>query len=286
MLAQIRGLEDQPAQVANRVLARALFGLEGYGLPPSGTAATVTRLGRADLAARFREAYAAPRLVLGVSGAVPAEAVLEEATRLFGGVAAGGAPSEPPPPPPHPVHARDGETCPTHQAHLLFGFLAPPVGAPDHLPLRVLNGVLGGGMSSRLFRTLRDEHGLAYSVGSVYPVRRRAGRLVIHIGTAPANVPAAEAGIRAAIDRLAAEPVPEDELERTETYLAGSFVLDRRTNARRSFQLAFYELMGVGADYAAAYPARVRGVPAAEVLRVARRHLVDPAVVVVGPRDA
>ncbi|HZS32011.1 MAG TPA: pitrilysin family protein [Methylomirabilota bacterium] len=286
LLAQIRGLEDQPAQVANRVLARALFGLEGYGLPPSGTAATVTRLTRADLAARFREVYVAPRLVLGVSGAVPAEAVLEEAAELFGDVATGTSPSEPPPPPPRPVHARDGETCPTHQAHLLFGFFAPPVGAPDHLPLRVMNGVLGGGMSSRLFRTLRDEHGLAYSVGSVYPVRRRAGRLVIHLGTAPANVPAAEAGIRAAIDRLAAEPVPDDELARTATYLAGSFVLDRRTNARRSFQLAFYELMGVGADYAATYPARVRAVEAAEVLRVARRHLVDPAVVVVGPRDA
>jgi zinc protease len=283
LLGQIRGLEDQPAHVANRVLSRALYGREGYGLPPSGSAATVARVTRADLARRFARAYAADRLVLGVSGAVAADEVLAEVGRLFADLRPGGPAPEAPPPPARPVHPRDHETCPTHQAHVLFGFFAPPVGAADHVPLRVANGVLGGGMSSRLFRTLRDEEGLAYSVGSVYPTRRVGGRLVVHIGTAPANVPAAEAGIRRELARLAGEPVPEDELGRTRTYLAGAFVLDRRTNARQSFELAFYELMGVGAGYLHRYPALVREVRADEVTRVARRHLVDPAVVVVGP---
>jgi zinc protease len=182
-----------------------------------------------------------------------------------------------------PVRPRQHETAPTQQAHVLLGYLAPPVDAPDHVALKVANGALGGGMSSRLFRTLRDEEGLAYSVGSAYPTRRGASRVVLHIGTAPQNVAAAEAGLRREVERLAGEPVPEDELERAKAYLSGSFVLDRRTNGRQSFYLAFYEAMGVGAEYVMRYPSLLEAVEATDVLRVARRHLVEPAVVVVGP---
>ena len=146
-----------------------------------------------------------------------------------------------------------------------------------------MNAVLGGGMSSRLFRTLRDAEGLAYSVGSAYPTRRGTGRIVIHLGTAPPSAPAAEAGIRREVERLRADGVGEDELQRTKTYMTGAFLLDRRTNARQSFSLAFYELMGVGADYVHRYPALVEAVTAEDIRRVARLYLVDPAVAVVGP---
>src|SRR5262249_19180246 len=163
-----------------------------------------------------------------------------EAGRLFGGLPPGLPATTATPPPERPVRVRDRHTTPTQQAHVLLGYLAPSVGAPDHVALKVMNGVLGGGMSSRLFRTLRDEEGLASSVGSVYATRRGSGRLVLHIGTAPENVEAAEAGLRREVDRLAGEPVPPEELGRTKAYLSGSFVLDRRTNARQSFYLAFY----------------------------------------------
>jgi predicted Zn-dependent peptidase len=283
LLAQIRGLEDQPAQVASRILARGLFGPRGYGLPPSGEEGTVPRILRADLADRFEQAYATDRLVLAVSGVVAADEVLAEVARLFDGRPAGAPLTAAPPPPDRPVRLRQRETVPTEQAHVMLGYLAPTVAAPDHVALKVVNGILGGGMSSRLFRTLRDEEGLAYSVGSVYPTRRGAGRIVLHIGTAPENVEAAEAGLRREVARLDGEPVPEDELRRTKAYLSGSFVLDRRTNGRQSFYLAFYEVMGVGAEYVMHYPSLLEAVDATDVLQAARRHLVEPAVVVVGP---
>ena len=283
LLAQIRGLEDQPAHVASRVLARALFGPRGYGLPPSGEEETVSRVAEGDLRARFGQAYAADRLVLAVSGAVAADEVLAEASRLFGSLSPGPPPPEAAPPPERPVRLRERQASPTQQAHVLVGYLAPPVAAPDHVALKVANGVLGGGMSSRLFRTLRDEEGLAYSVGSAYVTRRGVGRVVLHIGTAPENVEAAEAGLRREVERVAGEPVPDEELARTTAYLSGSFVLDRRTNGRQSFYLAFYEVMGVGAEYVMHYPGLLEAIDAPAVLRAARRHLVEPAVVVVGP---
>lgn len=283
LLAQIRGLEDQPFHVASRLLARALYGDHGYALPTSGEPASVASLTRADLVRRLEDAYAPRGSVLVVSGQVPSAAVLDESERLFGSRAAGPALTVPAAPPDRPVRLRDGSIRPVQQAQLLFGFFAPSVGEPDHVALRVTNAILGGGMSSRLFRTLRDEEGLAYSVGSAYPTRKGTGRIVVHLGTAPASAGAAEAGIRREIERLRGEGVREEELARTKTYMTGAFALDRRTNASQGFSLALYELLGVGADYVTRYPRLVEDVSADDVGRVARRYLVDPAVVVVAP---
>jgi len=156
-------------------------------------------------------------------------------------------------------------------------------GATAYGLAKVLNAVLGSGMSSRLFCALRDEAGLAYAVGSFYPTRRETSRLVLHIGTAPRNVSQAHDGMKRQLARLAEEPVPDDELERAKAAVTGAFDLDRRTNARQSFYLGFFELVGVGYAYISRYRDAIEAVTSADVQRVARRHLVDPAVVVVGP---
>jgi zinc protease len=287
LLAQIRALDDQPFQVASRLLARALYGERGYGLPSSGTAASVTRLTRDDLRAHLETGFVPGRMVLAVSGAVEAGAVLAEAAGRFGArpVGVGGAP-EPAPRPGRPWKARDRETRPTQQAQLLVGYLAPPIGEPDHVATKVLNAVLGSGMSSRLFRTLREDRGLAYAVGSYFPTRRGSSRIVLHIGTAPENLAVAESGLEEVIGGLRETPVASEELARAQTSLVSGLLLDLRTSARRSAALAFHELMGVGAGYLDRYPELVLAVTAAEVQAAARRHLVAPAVVTVGPVPA
>src|SRR5207247_1626402 len=146
------------------------------------------------------------------------------------------------------AHIRGLEDQPFHVASRLLaralygehGYGLAPSGDPDRTRVRVPTAVLGGGMSSRLSRTLRDAEGLAYSVGSAYPTRRGTGRIVIHLGTAPPSAREAEAGIHREVERLRADGVGEDELQRTKTYMTGAFALDRRTNARQSFSLAFY----------------------------------------------
>ncbi|MGH7264585.1 MAG: M16 family metallopeptidase, partial [Candidatus Rokuibacteriota bacterium] len=185
--------------------------------------------------------------------------------------------------PERPAAPRARETRPTEQSHLLRGYLAPPLQHADYPALKLANAVLGSGMSGRLFRSLRDEAGLAYSVGSFYPTRGQSSRLVVHIGTAPGNLAEAEAGIAREIGRLREEAVPEDELTRAKAFVTGGFALDLRTNDRRSFYLAFLELLGAGYEYVERYPDAIRAVTAADVQRVARRWLVDAATAVVGP---
>lgn len=283
LLAQIRGLDDQPFQVASRLLSRTLFGPRGYGLPASGQAETVRGLGRESLFRHLEAFYTPDRMILAVSGAVPAREVVAEAAGLFGPAPRGPDRPAPDPPPDRPAGRRAGEARDVQQAHLLMGFLAPPAGHPDHVALKVANTLLGGGMSSRLFRVLRDEGGLAYSVGSVYPSRRQGGRVVAHIGTDPASLAAAESGIRSVVGGVGAEEASAEELARAKAVLGGGFALDVRTSARQSFFLGFFELLGLGAGYLARYPELIEAVTGADVRRVAARYLVDPAVVVVGP---
>jgi predicted Zn-dependent peptidase len=283
LLAQIRALEDQPFHVANRLLLRALYGEHPYGLPTAGDPETVRRLTRDDLLAHYARSYRPDRMVLSISGRVPGAEVLEAAARLFGAATPGAPPAPPPAVPERPAALRARETRPTEQSHLLLGYLAPPLRHPDYPALKLANAVLGSGMSGRLFRTLRDEAGLAYSVGSFYPTRGQSSRVVVHIGTAPRNLAEAEAGIAREIGRLQDETVPEDELTRAKAFVTGGFALDLRTNERRSFYLAFLELLGTGHEYVERYPEAIRAVTAADVQRVARGWLVHPATVVVGP---
>ncbi len=283
VLAQIRALEDQPFQVANRLLARALYGEHPYGLPPAGTLAAVERLGRAELVAHFERFVGPERMVLVVSGCVEASAMLAEVERVFGPDPRRGAAPPVAPPPAAPAASRVAESRQTEQAHLLVGYLAPAVAHPDYAPLKLLNAVLGGGMSGRLFRTLRDAEGLAYAVGSFYPTRQLGSRVVVHIGTAPENLARAEAGIAREVARLREEVVGPEELARAKAYVTGAFDLDLRTNARQAFYLGLFELCGIGRDYVARYPAAIDAVTGEALRRVAARWLADPAVAVVGP---
>jgi zinc protease len=283
LLAQLRSQEDEPFQVASRLLSRALHGDQGYGLPTAGSIETVGALTRDDLLARY-QSFATGRMVLAVSGDVVAEEVVAEAGERFGRTPGG-----------HPdrgglvvdrgTSRRLAEERPTQQVQVLFGYRAPAITAEDHVALKVLNSALGGGMSSRLFRVLRDERGLAYSVGSVYPTRRYRSRLMVHIGTAPASAAASEAGLAEVVQGLRETTLPEDELRRARTSLAGGFTLDVRTNARQSLYLALFEMMGMGPDYLDRYPDLVEAVEAEDLRQAARRHLTDPAVVTVGPAD-
>ena len=85
------------------------------------------------------------------------------------------------------------------------------------------------------------------------------------------------------IARVRDEPVPADELARAKGYLLGRYTMDRRTNERLAWYLAFYEVEGVGLEYPDRYRARVEAVTAADVQRVARTYLANPTTVILGP---
>jgi predicted Zn-dependent peptidase len=278
---QTRG--DTPFQRAFDVIQQDLYGPHPYAWPSLGFRESIARIDRGALQARYAATYRPDRMVLAVSGHVPGERVVRAVERLFRLPMPDRAA---PAPSPSTVTARADRRVverPVQQAQVLVGYLGPSLVDPDYAAVRVLGTVLGGGMSGRLFTELRDRRGLAYSVGVLGTFRTGPSFLLTYMGTAPPNAAAAESGVLAEIDRIRGEAITERELARAKAYLLGNLVMDRRTNARHAWYLAFFEAIGAGWDYPERFARAADAVTVADVSRVASRYLTRPTVVVLQP---
>jgi zinc protease len=283
MLTALRSRQDQPFPLAMDTVMSRVYGDHPYGRPVLGRPAALERIDRAALLAYHQRFYRAPRMILAVSGDVSAREVMAEVARRFATAAAGEG--EPEPTLPAAVARADRTVLvrPAAQAQVLVAFLAPPTSHPDYAAVKVLTTALGGGMAGRLFTEVRDKQGLAYSTGGAYPSRLGPGVLYMQLGTAPANQARAEAAMLGELDRIRRDPVNPGELNRAKAYLLGQFALDRRTNARLAWYDAFFEVLGVGPDFADRYTRDVEAVTADDLLRVARIYLAAPTIVTLGP---
>lgn len=286
LVSRIQRRRDNPASRAFDGFYAALYGSHPYGQPILGTREALARIDRPALVAFYRAFYRPERMVLAVSGQVQADAVLAEARRLFGGLEPGGGAREPTLPPLVAAAHRVVVEQPAQQAQILAGGLAPPLDHADHAAVKVLATVLGGGMAGRLFVEVRDRQALAYTASAYYEPTREPGALVLYLGTAPDNVARAESALVREIERVRAEPVSAEELARAKGYLLGNYAMDRRTNARQAWYLAFYEVEGVGLDFPERYRRAVEAVTAGDVRRVARQSLGALTTLVLRPPAA
>jgi predicted Zn-dependent peptidase len=278
-----RRRDNAPARAFDELYA-ALYTPHPYALPSLGTPASLARIDHPAIVAWYRAFYRPERMVLSVSGQVSSSEVVAEARRLFGALPGAALPPEPALPAPRPRGGRVVIEQAAQQTQILVGGLAPPLDHPDHAAVKVLSTILGGGMAGRLFVELRDRSALAYTAASYYDPVREAGALVLYLGTAPDNAARAEQALRREVEKIREAPVSDEELARAKGYLLGRYAMDRRTNERLAWYLAFYEIEGVGRGYPERYRARVDAVTAADVQRAARTYLAGFTTVVLGPR--
>jgi predicted Zn-dependent peptidase len=177
------------------------------------------------------------------------------------------------------------EDRPTEQGHLCLALPGLPRTHPDRYVLGVLNTILGEGMSSRLFLTIREELGLAYAVDSSLTMLQDTGTLVIYAGVDSARAAQALQAILNELDHLAAEPVPAEELHKAKEYIKGRLVLGLENSFSWAtwvaYQALFQETVKTPAQVLQAYDA----VTAVEVQALARQ-IVNPAgynLAAVGP---
>ncbi|OLC33577.1 MAG: hypothetical protein AUH81_13935 [Candidatus Rokubacteria bacterium 13_1_40CM_4_69_5] len=284
ILSQIQTREDNPFPLAFDTLLRELYGPHPYGLRTLGRRESVAALGREDLLAHHRSIYRPDRLVLAISGRIERDRVRRTVEQLFGGLRIVAERPVDAAPAPAPTGVRRVLERPAQQAQILVGYLAPGLSEPDYPAVKVLAALLGGGMSGRLFVELRDNRGLAYQVTALSPPRAGPGFLVAYMGTARENIPAAEAGMLRELERIPPEGVGEEEVARAKAHVLGSLAMDRRTNARHAWYLAFYEVVGAGWEFPERYARAVEAVTAVDVRAVAQRYLRRPTTVVLEPR--
>jgi len=283
LVRQIRNRGDKPFDVASDRMRASLFGSNPYAWDPVGRRQSVEKLDRGALIAYYRRFYVPGQIVLAVSGDVKSAEVMAQVQRIFGTMAPGKVEMPAAPAPPSMAASREMVVVPGAQAQILMGTLAPSLTDPDHPPLKVLTALLGGGMASRFFSELRDQQALAYTTLAIDPSRIYTSAFVAILGTAPENVPKAEPALVQQLERIRNQAASDDEVAVARAYVVGSQAMDRRTNARQAWYLAFYETAGVGYEFLERYAVAVKNVTPADVQRVAKKYLSVVRTVVVQP---
>lgn len=281
VLSAIKDQEDALSSLAFAEFLKTLFPRHPYGLRALGTAASVKSLARADLVRCHRGAFRARSLVLSVVGDVCAAEVVRLARELSERLPQGH------PARPHPrLDLRPGSRRDViipkrekQQAHIVVGFMGTTYRRKDRFAMAVLNNILSG-QGGRLFLSLRDSMGLAYSVHSSHQEGIEPGQFAVYIGTEPSKQQKAVEAILAELRRIREERVTAEELTRAKNYLVGTYELDLQRTQTMAGIYAFNEFYGLELEEIERYPSRILAVTREEILRTARTYITPDAPVV------
>ena len=240
ILEEIKMVEDTPDDLVHELFTRSFWPGHPLGRPILGTPASVGGITSESLREFFGRSYVAGNLVVAAAGNVEHAALRDLIGSAFGDLPARAAPAVDEPPAVQPSLLVRGKAI--EQSHVCLGTRAYSQTHPDRFPLYMLNTVLGGSMSSRLFQNIREKRGLAYAVSSGLETYRDTGMLTVYVGCAADAVPEVVDLVVAEMRGLASEPLPGDELQRAKDHLKGSLVLSLESTASRMSQLARSEI--------------------------------------------
>ena len=225
IVEEIRSYLDDPAEYAQILFQQAMFGTGPLGREICGDEDGIRSVPSDTIRSFWRTMYRPANTVISIAGDIEHGESVDLASAAFGtgnGVVPGFSAA---PVLPAGERALLRPRRDTTQAQLIVGVPALRRDHPDAWILAVLNGILGDGMSSRLFLSVREAQGLAYDVSSGLVDYADAGSLEVSAGVDPARLPAALDAVLAELARLRDEPVPEEELAKTKAYLSGGLEL-------------------------------------------------------------
>jgi predicted Zn-dependent peptidase len=285
ILEEIKMVEDAPDDLVHELFAQQFWAKHPLGRPILGTAETVSSFSSRGLRRYFETAYVASNLILVAAGHLKHAAIRRMVTKAFSGLPKEKTPQPTSPPGVMPgVVTRDKEI---EQSHVCVGVPAFPQTHPDRHVLYVLNTVLGGSMSSRLFQHIREERGLAYAVFSNLATYSDAGMLTVYAGCATDKVSEVVALTLAELRGLRDTLVPADELKRAKDHLKGSLMLGLESTSSRMSHLA-RQILYFGKPFSLdATLDAIDAVTAADVRRIAGTLFRSDGLVatVVGPKS-
>ncbi|MEG0935719.1 MAG: pitrilysin family protein [Clostridia bacterium] len=232
VLEEINMAEDSPEDVVSELIMLARYGDQPLARPILGSEATVSGFTRADVLAYYKRMYRPDNCVLAVAGNYDWQKLIDMAQSAFGDwrapddapVGYHSAPAKP------AILRRDKEI---EQLHLCIGYPGVPQGDDRLYPLSVVNTVFGGAMSSRLFQTIREEKGMAYSVYSYPSSYQDTGIVVVYAGASMQNGEQVLAMIREQAKKMADEGMTMDEFTQAREQLKGNYVLGLESTSSR-----------------------------------------------------
>ena len=232
VLEEIKMYDDTPDDIVHDLLSRAIYGDHPLGYPILGTEETLNTFTGDTLKDYIHNHYTPENVVISIAGNIT-ESFIKEVEKYFGSYEGGkSAITENIP----TFHSnRLSRKKETEQAHLCIGFEGLKIGHEDVYSLIILNNILGGSMSSRLFQEVREQRGLAYSVFSYHSAYQDNGVVTVYGGTGAKQLDVLFETIQETLEKLKQDGITEKELINSKEQLKGSLMLSlESTNSRMS----------------------------------------------------
>ncbi|MEZ5351337.1 MAG: pitrilysin family protein [Bryobacteraceae bacterium] len=241
ILEELKMESDNPEYLVHETFSGNFWKGHPIGKPILGTRATIKGFDRAIVESFYRNTYTPSKILITAAGNISHQKMVDLAAPLFGRLKKRKAPQVAGVPTTHARLAlRDRPTL--EQAHMVLGVPAYPVSHPERFSAYVLNTLLGGSMSSRLFQNIREQRGLVYAVFSEINNFRDSGALAVYAGTSRTSLRQVIGLILEEFRRLKEEPVPLEELTRSKNHLKGSVMLGLESTSSRMSNLARQQL--------------------------------------------
>lgn len=175
----------------------------------------------------------------------------------------------------------------TQASWIVIGWLTDGLlNKKDWATLQVIDSILGGGMSSRLFNDLRDQQGLAYQIGSAFTGNMNKGAFAVYIGTNPQTAVLAKDEMFREVNRLKKEFVCDKELSQAKDKILGNYILSLETNMEKASTIGWLEASGRGYDFVDKYSELINSVTVQDIINVSNKYFSAPYVMsVVGPQE-
>ena len=225
IIEELNSTLDSPPDLVNEIINEVVWGNTPVGRDIGGTEATVSTIGRDDLLRYMKHLYLPGSIVVSVAGNIEHARVVEMVAATLGALESG---THPEATAAHPLE--DGASVrlvskETEQTNLCLAVPALPYDHPQRYVLALLDTILGGGMSSRLFQEIREKRGLAYTVESYASQLSDTGAMIIYAGVDPERADETIEAIIGELRRIATEPIPATELRKAKEYNKGRMLL-------------------------------------------------------------
>ena len=243
ILEEIKMDEDNPDYLVHETFTQNFWKAHALGRPILGTARTVRAFNQQTVLNFYASRFTPRNMVFSAAGHLDHDVFVAQVAEQFSSLAAAGT-AEPDriPAPAATPHITLRSKKSLEQVQLCIGVTAPPVNAPQRYAIYLLNSMLGGGMSSRLFQSVREERGLAYSIYSETSPFRDTGLLAIYAGTSTERTAEVLKLTMAELERIKFDQVSEAELKRAKDQLKSNIVLGLESSGSRMSNLARQEI--------------------------------------------
>lgn len=272
-LSFIKKNRDVPLNIALEEYRTLIYKGSPYSNSTKVIEKTLPTIQKEDIVEYYNKIFAPQNVIISINGNVETQKTIDEFTKIFNSTK-GEKYIYNSVVPPISEPRKSIKTKPdTQTAWIILGWQAAGLGnQKDYATLQVIDAMLGTGMSSRLFKNLREQEGLAYQLGSSYTANILKGAFIVYIGTNPNTLERSEQKLFEEINRLKKEFVSSKELKEAKDKLIGNYILGQETNLDKATITGWFETSGRGYEFRDNYETLINSVTESDIIEAANKY--------------